>query len=101
VRETARLDDDGAQLGDGAATVVVEVHKREARAGHRILQQRDRRRGRQAMLAAEMEESADKAVPAVTVIITAARPVGAVREKLEHQIEQLHRFSNFRFGHLV
>jgi hypothetical protein len=47
------------------------------------------------MLAAEMQESADEAVAAVTVIITAARPVRVVREKLEHQIEQLHRF--FRF----
>jgi hypothetical protein len=37
----------------------------------------------------------------VAIIITAARPVGIVREKLEHQIEQLHRFFNFRFGHLL
>jgi hypothetical protein len=48
-----------------------------------------------------MQESADKAVPAVAVIVTAAGQVRLVREKLEHQIEQLHRFSNFRFGHLV
>jgi hypothetical protein len=52
MREAARLENDGAQLGDGAATSVVEVHKREAGAGHRILQKRDRRRRRQAMLAA-------------------------------------------------
>jgi hypothetical protein len=39
-----------------------------------------------------MQESADKAVPAVAVIIPAARPVRVVREKREHQIEQLHRF---------
>jgi len=54
VRETARLDDNGAKLGDGAATLVVEVDKREAGAGHRILQKRDHRRRRQAMLAAQM-----------------------------------------------
>jgi hypothetical protein len=90
-----------AQLGVGAATIVVEVHKREAGAGHRILQERDRGRRRQAMLAAQMQERADKAVPAVAVIISAARPVRVVREKVEHQIEQLQRFSNFRFGHLV
>jgi len=34
-----------------------------------------------------MQESADKAVPAVAVIITAARPMRVVHEKLEHQIE--------------
>jgi hypothetical protein len=37
----------------------------------------------------------------VAVIISAARPVRVVREKREHQIEQLQRFANFRFGHLV
>ncbi|MGA8612629.1 MAG: hypothetical protein WB760_13065 [Xanthobacteraceae bacterium] len=80
MRETARLENDGAQFGDDAATIVVEVHKREAGAGHRILQERDRRRRRQAMLAAQMQESADKAVAAVAVIISAARPVRVVRE---------------------
>ena len=37
----------------------------------------------------------------MAVIITAARPVRVVGEKLEDQIEQLHRVSNFRFRHLV
>jgi hypothetical protein len=50
--EAAGLDDYGAQLGDAAATSVVEVHKRKARPGHRILQKRDRRCRRQAMLSA-------------------------------------------------
>ena len=36
---------------------------------------------------------------AVPVIRRAARPVPVVSEKLEHQIEQLHRFSDFRFRH--
>jgi hypothetical protein len=52
VPESARLDDDGAQLGYRAATIVVEVDKREARARHRVLEERDRRRRRQTMLAA-------------------------------------------------
>ncbi len=38
---------------------------------HRVLQERDRRCRRQAMLAAQMQKSADKAVAAVSVIITA------------------------------
>jgi ribosomal protein S3 len=46
-----------------------------------------------------MQESADKAVAAVSVIITAARPVSVVGKKLEHEIEQLHRFCDLRFGH--
>src|SRR5204862_1760987 len=82
--ETARLDDYGAQLGDGAATSVVEVHKRKARPGHRILQERDRRCRRQAMLAAKMQKSADKAVAAVSVIIRTTRPAAVVSKKLKH-----------------
>jgi hypothetical protein len=81
--ETAGLDDYGAQLGDAAATSVVEVHKRKARPGHRILQERDRGCRRQAMLAAQLQKSADKAMAAVSVIITAARPVAVVGKKLE------------------
>jgi hypothetical protein len=53
VGEAAGLEGEGAQLGDAAATTVVEVHKRKAGTGHRILQERDRRRPRQAMLAAQ------------------------------------------------
>jgi hypothetical protein len=75
------------------------VDKRKAGPGHRILQERDRRCRRQAMLAAQMQKSADKAVAAVSVIITAARPVSVVGKKLEHEIEQLHRFCDLRFGH--
>jgi hypothetical protein len=97
--EMAGLEDYGAQLGDAAATSVVEVHKRKAGPGHRILQERDRGWRRQAMLAAQMQKSADEALAAVSVIITAARPVAVVGKKLEHEIEQLHRFDDFRFGH--
>jgi ribosomal protein S3 len=46
-----------------------------------------------------MEKSTDKAVAAISVIVTAARPVAVVGKKLEHEIEQLHRFCEFRFGH--
>jgi transposase len=46
--ETAGPDDYGAQLGDAAATSVVEVHKRKAGPGRRILQERDHRCRRQA-----------------------------------------------------
>src|SRR5204863_5079078 len=75
VGEKAGLEDYGAQLGDAAATSVVEVHKGKAGPGHRILQQRDRRCPRQAMLAAQMQKSADKAVAAVSIVIGATRPV--------------------------
>src|SRR5207253_10743816 len=63
--ETAGLEDYGTQLGDVAATRVIKVHERKAGPGHRILQERDRRCTRQAMLAAQMQNSADKAVAAV------------------------------------
>src|SRR5437764_4660289 len=95
--ETAGLYDDGAQLGDATATGVVEVYERKAGPGHRILQQRDRRCPRQAMLAAQMQKSADKAVAAVSVVITAARPVAVVGKILDHQVEQLHRLCDL--GH--
>jgi alpha-D-ribose 1-methylphosphonate 5-triphosphate synthase subunit PhnG len=85
--EPARLDDDGAQLGDAAATMIVKVNKGKARAGHRILEERDHRRRWKAMLAAQMQKSADEAVAAVSIVITSARPVAIIREKLEHQIE--------------
>ena len=65
IGETARLEDYGAQLGDATATTVVKVHKRKAGPGHRILQERDRRCPRQAMLAAQMQKSADQAMAAV------------------------------------
>ena len=99
VGETAGFEDYGAQLGDAAATRVVEVHKRKAGPGHRILQERDRRCPRQAMLAAQMQKSADKAVAAVSVVITAVRPVAVVGKMLEHQVEQLHRLRDLGFRH--
>jgi hypothetical protein len=73
--------------------------KRKTGPGHRIIQQRDHRCRRQAMLAAEMEHSADKTVTAVPVIVPAARPAVAVGKKREHEIEQLHGFCDFRFRH--
>jgi hypothetical protein len=76
--ERAGLEDDGAQLGGAAATSVVEVHKRKAGPGHRILQGRDRRCRRHAMLTAQVQKSAKKTVAAVSVVITAARPVAVV-----------------------
>jgi len=99
VGETAGLENDGAELGDAAATRVVEVDKRKAGPGHRVLQERDRRRPRQAMLAAEMQESADKAVAAVSVVITAARPMAVLGKMLEHQVEQLHSLCDLGFRH--
>jgi hypothetical protein len=38
-------------------------------------------------------------VAAVSVVLTAARPVAIVGKKLEHQIEQLHRFGDVLFAH--
>ena len=43
--------------------------------------------------------SRDKAVTAFAVIITAARPVAVVGKKIEHVIQQLHDFFDFRFRH--
>jgi hypothetical protein len=63
------------------------MNKRKAGAGHGVLQERDRRWCRQAMLAAQMEKSADKAMAAVSVIVAAASPVAVVGKKLEHEIE--------------
>jgi len=55
--------------------------------GHRILQERDRRGPRQAMLAAQMQKCANKASAAVSVLITTARPVAVVGKMLEHQVK--------------
>jgi hypothetical protein len=46
-----------------------------------------------------MQKSADKAMAAVSVVITAARPVAVVGKMLEHQIEQLHRLRDLSFRH--
>ena len=59
MRETARLEDYGAQFGRAPTPIVVEVHEWKAGTRHRILQERDRRSWRKAMLAAQMEKSAD------------------------------------------
>jgi ribosomal protein S3 len=48
------------------------------------------------MLAAQVQKSADKAVAAISV--RAARPGAVVGKKLEHRIEQLHRFAIGRAG---
>ena len=53
VCKTTGLEDYRAELGDAAATGVVEVDKRKAGPGHCILQERDRRYRRQTMLAAQ------------------------------------------------
>ena len=62
VAETAGLEDYRAQLGDVAATRVIKVHERKAGPGHRILEERDRRCPRQAMIAAQMQKSTNNAV---------------------------------------
>ena len=46
-----------------------------------------------------MKNRADQAVAAVSVIITAARPVAIVIKILEHQVEQLHRLGDVGFRH--
>jgi len=48
------------------------------------------------MLAAQMQKSTDEAMAAVSVIITAARPVPVVGKMLEHQVQQLHCLRDFR-----
>ena len=53
----------------------------------------------QAMLAAQMQKSADKAMAAVSVVITAARLVAVFGKMREHQIEQLHRLRDLGFRH--
>jgi hypothetical protein len=64
------------------------VHKRKAGPGHRILQERDCRCPRQAMLAAEMQKSADQAQAAVSIVITATRPMAVVDKMFDQQVEQ-------------
>jgi hypothetical protein len=71
------------------------MHKRKAGSGHRIVQECDHGRGRQAMLAAEMQKSADEAVASASVIITASCPVlvgGKKTSALGQAIAQLLRF---------
>jgi hypothetical protein len=72
------LDDYGAQLGNAAATSVVEVHKRKAVPGYRILQERDRPLPSAGDVCGSDAEERHKAVAAVSVFIGAARPVAVV-----------------------
>jgi hypothetical protein len=51
------------------------------------------------MLAAQMQKSADEAMAAVSVVITAARPVAVVGKMLEHEIQQLHRLRDLGIRH--
>src|SRR5215469_8670880 len=51
------------------------------------------------MLAAQMQNSADKAVAAVSVVIAAPRPVAIVGKILEQQVEELHRVCNLSLWH--
>jgi hypothetical protein len=53
------------------------------------------------MLAAKMEQGADKAVAAFSVIIRAARPMAVVGKELEHQIEQLDCFCGIHVSHAL
>src|SRR3954451_20745906 len=99
VGEKTGFEDYGAQLRHAATALVVEAYKRKAGPGHRILQERDRRCSWQAMLAAQMQKSADEAMAAVSVVITAARPVAVVGKMLEHEIEQLHRLRDLGLRH--
>src|SRR5690348_18412339 len=46
-----------------------------------------------------MQESADKTMAAVSVLITAARPLAVVGKMLEHRIQQLHRLRDLDFRH--
>ena len=80
-------------------TRVVEVHKRKAGPGHSVLQERDCGCRRQAMLAAKMQQGADKAVTALSVIIRATCPMAVVGKELEHEIEQLHGFRGIHLRH--
>jgi hypothetical protein len=86
VGKAACPQDHGPQLGDAAATGIVEMHERKAGLGHRILQERNCRCRRQAVLAGQMQKSADQAVAAVSVVITASRPASVVGEMLEDQV---------------
>ena len=52
-----------------------------------------------ASLKERMQKSADQAVAAVSVTVTAARPVAVIGKMLKHQVEQLHRLCDFRLGH--
>jgi hypothetical protein len=45
-----------------------------------------------------MQNSADKAMAAVSVIIAAAHPAAAVGKELEHKMEELRRFDDVPCG---
>jgi hypothetical protein len=51
------------------------------------------------MLAAQTQKRADKAMAAVSVIITAPRPVAVIGKMLDHKVEQLHGLSDLSFRH--
>ena len=54
------------------------------------------------MLAAQIVESANEAAPTLAVIIAAAGPVRAIlTEKLQQQVEHLHRFAGVCLAHCL
>jgi hypothetical protein len=93
ISETAGPEDDGAPLGGAGATSL----KCRAGASHPVGARLPV--SWQAMPAAQMQEGADKAMAAVSVIIMAARPVAVVGKMIEHQVEQLHRLHDLGFQH--
>jgi hypothetical protein len=51
------------------------------------------------MLAADMQEGADQATTAVSIVVTASRPVAVVGKKLEYEVKQLHSFCGISVRH--
>lgn len=66
-REGVGLEDDRAQLGEVPAAVVVEVHKPERPPGQGLLQIIQRRRACEAVLAMQIVDSADQAMPTAAI----------------------------------
>jgi hypothetical protein len=98
-REGAGLDDDRLQLGSAAAMTVIEVYEPTPPWRQRLLKVEQRFPARDTMFPAQMVDRANQAVPTMAVMIPAACPVCAVREKLQQQIEELHRVPSFCLGH--
>jgi hypothetical protein len=51
------------------------------------------------MLAAQMQESADQATAAVSVVVMATGSAAVVGKIIEHQVQQLHRLRDLGFRH--
>jgi hypothetical protein len=95
----AGLENYGAQFSRAEAETIVEADKPDLAPGQCRLEKRHHRRPRKPLLRTEMKDRADKAVAAISVMITASCPMVIIRKEIQHQIQYLYGFAGHVRGH--